>query len=374
MAAPDEILEDLFAEAEKALDKPSVKDAEILERIEYVCRCTSNRACVRLLMACMLAKLSQPNSDPRQPYTEIGEEQCFSGRTYDERYITHFINKYRLPRNSTTAFLTPALRNIARPLTTEVELVGRPRAVYSTTLKLLDDVAQDEVAARSVLFDVLRILVRIRNEKKSRINELIEGSELSEDGLPLSAEQIVTLIEQHLKCPNASRLPVLVVAATYEAAREKIGERVLPLKPHTAADEQAGSIGDVEVCLINDDRVVTCYEMKLRRVTVDDIDRAIQKIVSRRPHIDNCVFITIDEIELSVAKYATGVYERTGGTEVVVLDCIGFLRHFLHFFHRLRHAFFEVYQRLLLAEPESAVRQSLKEAFFVPRCAAESKS
>ncbi|MEW6200568.1 MAG: hypothetical protein AB1546_01220, partial [bacterium] len=61
-------------------------------------------------MSCMLAKIEKPEVDPRKPYTEINSPDCFSGRTYDERYLTNFISKHRLPCNSTTAFLTPALR------------------------------------------------------------------------------------------------------------------------------------------------------------------------------------------------------------------------------------------------------------------------
>ena len=33
------------------------------------------------------------------------------------------------------------------------------------------------------------------------------------------------------------------------------------LRPHNAADEQTGALGDIEICLIDDD-VVTIYEMK----------------------------------------------------------------------------------------------------------------
>ena len=62
-------------------------------------------------MSCMLAKIHSPVVDPREPYTEIGSETCFSGRTYDEQYITTFIPKYNLPCNNTTAYLTPAFRN-----------------------------------------------------------------------------------------------------------------------------------------------------------------------------------------------------------------------------------------------------------------------
>ncbi|HXZ05551.1 MAG TPA: hypothetical protein VEH81_11995 [Ktedonobacteraceae bacterium] len=109
--------------------------------------------------------------------------------------------------------------------------------------------------------------------------------------------------------------------------------------------------------------------MKTRRVTQNDIDRALQKINYK---IDNYIFITTEDISEQVHDYAASIYERTGGIEVVILDCIGFLRHFLHLFHRLRMLFLEAYQELLLKEPESAVSQPLKEAFLALRQAAES--
>ncbi len=372
MASPDEILKELLEQAENSLDSPAVENPEVRERLEYVCRCLGNREGVRLLMACMLAKVDRPEVDPRQPYTEIGGNVCFSGRTYDERYLTRFIYENQLPCNSTTAFLTPALRNMKRPLTPDVVLVGRPPLVYVYTLQLLDDVANGKAEARDILADAIRLLVQLRNEKHARMAELLAGIQSSKDSLPLSSEAIVKLVEQHLNCPHSSRLPVLVVAAAYMAAGEKIGEQVLPLEGHNAADKQTGAIGDVQVCLVNDDRVATCYEMKLKRVTVDDIDRAVQKLMCKNRHVDNYVFITTDAIEDTVLQYAATMYERTGGTEIVVLNCIGFLRHFLHFFHRLRLEFLESYQSLLLMEPDSSVRQPLKEAFLALRQAAES--
>ena len=80
---------------------------------------------VRLLMACMLAKVHRPEIDPRKPYTKIGSKDCFSGRSYDEQFIGGFITKHNLPCNSTTAFLTPTLRNMDQTLTIKVVLVGR---------------------------------------------------------------------------------------------------------------------------------------------------------------------------------------------------------------------------------------------------------
>jgi hypothetical protein len=371
MSNPIEILDKLLETAATDLSKHAVRDKEIRGRIEYVCGQLSNRACTRLLMACLLAKLDRPEIDPRKPYTEIGDTDSFSGRTYDEKYITHFVNVNRLPLNPTTAFLTPAFRNLDRPLTTDLDLIGRPPQLYRHTMQLLDDVHAGRVTAKAVLTDIIRTLLIMRDEKLGRISTLLIGLRHAEDTRPLSSEEIVTLIEQHLKCKNSSRLPVLIVAAVYQTVSFRIGEYVLPLESHNAADEQTGALGDIEVCIQNDDHVVTAYEMKTRKVTIDDIDRALEKIASADYRIHNYIFIATDVIEPQVVEYAKETYERTGGTEIAILDCIGFLRHFLHFFHRSRTEFLNTYQELVLHEPDSAVSQSLKEAFLALRQVAE---
>jgi DNA adenine methylase len=112
-------------------------------------------------------------------------------------------------------------------------------------------------------------------------------------------------------------------------------------------------------------------EMKRKRVTRDDLDRALQKIIDRYPAIDNYIFITTEAIDLEVQDYARSLYQTTGGIEFVILDCINFTRHFLHLFHRLKSNFLETYQELILAEPQSAVSQPVKEAFLAMGQAAE---
>ena len=83
-------------------------------------------------------------------------------------------------------------------------------------------------------------------------------------------------------------------------------------------------------------------------------------------------FITTDGIDDQVREHAAGMYDQANGTEIAILDCIGFVRHFLHLFHRHRTKFLVAYQALVLAEPDSAVNQPLKEAFLTLRQAAES--
>ena len=147
---------------------------------------------------------------------------------------------------------------------------------------------------------------------------------------------------------------------------------MFPLEAHTAADERTGAVGDVEIALSGDDQVVTVYEMKMKRVTREDIDRALHKVKNVGARVDNYIFITTDEIDERAAEYAVNLYRETGGIEFAILDCLGFLRHFLHLFHRLRIDFLDAYQELLLHEPDSAVREALKEAFLALRRAAES--
>lgn len=368
---PEQILQDIQQRAEAALNTTVISNPAIQERVDYVCRCTGNRAGVRLLMACLLAKLVRPEVDPRKPYTEIGGTDCFSGRYFDETYITRFINEHRLPVNPTTAFLTPTLRNINHPLTTDRELVGRPRALYKKTLELLEDVAEQRITADQVFVETVRMLMQLRDEKLARMESLLKALERTEGALPLSSEAIVNLISQHLACKNASRLPVLVVAAAYEAAGRQLAESMLPLNAHNAADLQTGSLGDIEICLIGDNSAITVYEMKMKRVTREDIDAAVTKIARAPRKIDNYLFITTDVIDPIVSDYAKTFYEQIG-TEFAILDCISFLRHFLHLFHRIRTEYLNAYQTLVLNEPDSAVSQTLKEAFLALRQAAES--
>lgn len=110
----------------------------------------------------------------------------------------------------------------------------------------------------------------------------------------------------------------------------------------------------------------------MKRVTIDDIDAAVTKIAKAPKRINNYLFVTTDKIDPDVSEYAAKFYEETGGIEIAILDCIGFLRHFLHLFHRVRVDYLNAYQKLVLDEPNSAVSQSLKEAFLALRQSAES--
>ena len=208
--------------------------------------------------------------------------------------------------------------------------------------------------------------------RTARIKTLLSGVNRVPGALPLSTDDTVNLIEQHRRCKGSSRLPFLIVAAVYKAAKAELDGRVLKLAARNAANGQASALREIQIRLVGDDKAVTLCEMKNKAVQRGDIDRALQKIAAQGKHVQNYIFITTETVADEIREYARSKYDETGGVEIAILDGIGFLRHFLHLFHRLRKDFLNQYQVLILREPDSAVSQALKEAFLALRQAAES--
>src|SRR5690606_15605610 len=109
---------------------------------------------------------------------------CFSGRSLDEEYLTGFIAKHKLPCNSTTAFLTPALRNLDRPLLAESAAIGRPPQLYRDSFSILKAVAEGQVSATDVLLDMVRLLFVVKQEQEQRMESLLSGLQRSQEALP----------------------------------------------------------------------------------------------------------------------------------------------------------------------------------------------
>jgi len=368
-----EILEKAYRSAE-GRKKSFLANLELAGRVANVALCPQTRAGARFLIAATLAKVEKPMIDIRKPfiqaYAEAEKANAYAGRGYDEQHVFDFINRHKLPCSATTAFLTPAFRTKNIVLDLNQKLRGRPPELYESILEILDAIESKKVSASDVLRELIRLLIIERDDRKARLDTLKEGLRAESDDLALSCEETIHLIEQHLSLKHTARLPVLVVAAAYTAASQRLGEKVLRLKAHTAADSQTGSLGDLEITLLNDENVVTTYEMKDKPVTAGDIDIAINKIADGM-HVQNYIFITTAPIDPTVLQYAAQQYRELGGVEIAVLDCIGFLRHFLHLFHRLRTEYLDAYQELVLAQAESAVNQALKEAFLALRKAAQ---
>ena len=160
--------------AEKS-DNSFVNDEEIYEKVKTVCNNIRIKAPIRFLLSCCAAKIDNPKVDIRKPYTEISEEDSFSGRSYDEKYIQEIIEEFDLPCNSTTAYLTPAFRNRNTIMMPDTELVGRNPELYKTTLELLNLVYNETIKPEQLFKEILHQLFIIRNQNANRIEQLIKS-------------------------------------------------------------------------------------------------------------------------------------------------------------------------------------------------------
>ncbi|MCU0448936.1 MAG: hypothetical protein MUC97_03695 [Bernardetiaceae bacterium] len=169
MPTPAERLEAFYSNALNKISVPFVSNKKLQEKIEFLCRCNANKAPIRFTLSCLLAKIDRPTVDIRKPYTEIEGEGSYSGRYYDEAFVQALVHKYKLPCNPTTAYLTPAFRNIDRTLTPALVFVGRPREIYQYTLEIIDTVYSEQDMAENVLQEFLRFLLIIKQENESRM-------------------------------------------------------------------------------------------------------------------------------------------------------------------------------------------------------------
>lgn len=371
MATPDEILDIAFATVSRNTNVGYISSPNQQHRIVYICRCLSNRAVVRALIACVLAKIHRPEVDIRKPYTAIGGDDCFAGRPYDENYVSRFVEEHELPCNPTTGFLTPALRNHDETLFRQTSLVGRPRQLYEYFLAVLDDVANERLPPEGLLNEIVRQLIVLRDEQNLRLSALLESLKSSEATL-LPVESIVNIVQSHLRQPYSSRLPVLAILAVYRTIESKLNERIVPLHAHNAADSQTKALGDIEVAVKESDDVITVYEMKTKEITREDISLALRKLAENQRSVSQYLFITTKPINESVVSHIHNINEQHYGVEFAALDCMAFVRYFLHLFYQERISFLNTYQDLVLGEPESGVSHPLKEVFLTLRQAAES--
>ncbi len=364
----DKLLEEAYKSVCKTPSRLFVSNEQIRSKVLSVCKCERNKAPIRYILSALLAKCSDPKIDTRQPYPKLGEKS-FPGRTIDESHVQSLVHKYQLPCNDTTAFLTPAFRTIETAIKKSTFEKCRPVYVYNDMMDILDYVEEHPLTAYNILCQMLAALVQVKQETETRMSQLMESLSANKEHI-LSSEEITKLLKQHLDCKGSSRLPVLMVAAAYQAVSHLTKETNRSLLAHNAADSQTGATGDIEITLQSDDCTVTCYEMKKKKVAKDDIYVCVEKMSKLRQKPDNYIFITTELIDEDVKELAASFYGKLG-VEIAVLDCLGFINHFLHFFHRYRTDFLNHYQQLVLDEPTSAVSQPLKEAFLSLRRVAE---
>jgi hypothetical protein len=168
---------------------------------------------------------------------------------------------------------------------------------------------------------------------------------MARDEWPVSAADIVRFGEQVITFRNA-RLRALLVSAVLEAMSARPESANGRLVFVTESGERGRDVYDV-----------------VAAVTLTEVEGALDAILPLPSQPDNYIFVTTEPVEPEVSVLVETLYDETW-IEFAILDCIGFLRHFLHLFHRHRIVFLDAYQDLVLAQPDSAVSHELKKIFL----------
>jgi hypothetical protein len=74
---PLNILENIYKDANENLSESVVSHAMTKDYVEAICRCNANKAPIRFLMSCLLAKIDNQNIDIRKPYKEIRNDDTY---------------------------------------------------------------------------------------------------------------------------------------------------------------------------------------------------------------------------------------------------------------------------------------------------------
>ena len=100
---PEQILQDIYDRAAATLEESVVTDKTTRERVDYVCRCMSNRAGVRLLMSCLwgnwiIRKLTRANPTPRLAGLTVFRAGLTTSTTLPDLSVSIVCRAIRRPR------------------------------------------------------------------------------------------------------------------------------------------------------------------------------------------------------------------------------------------------------------------------------------
>jgi len=206
-----------------------------------------HKAIVAVLATLLTKKVEDPKQDIRYHRTEL--EGGFAARSYDTRYVTPFIKekfgtKFAMKESG---WLT---RSFEKPEPYLLNYAGkiRPKELKNTFLYIIDDVQREGSAevAEKYLTGLFILLLRRKKELDTLATKKVRIT--IDKKVPLKL--ILECLNEHLRGPTPSRLPVIAVYSAYKVLLEEVtrykGKKLKPLRTHVSPDQYAG-LGDVEV-------------------------------------------------------------------------------------------------------------------------------
>ena len=293
MDNPFEILDKAYRNAKSQLNPLELSDIQRNWIHIIIKNAESQKGVLTVLITSLVKKIETPSQDVRYHKKEL--VNGYSGRGFDTKYITPFINKkfQRYAMKGGSGWLTRSLEQ-AHPYTLEYPGRIQNLPVKDAFLGILNDIEENKANPEKYLIAVLAGLIKVM--ERSHIRASLFESENNKDYKVQQAERItidkiLQILIRHFSLgygvSGASRLPVLAVYSVYEMLMEierYKGKSLLPLKSHTTSDTKSGGIGDIEVLDENGDffeAVEIKHEIPITTTLVQD---AYQKFESTPVH------------------------------------------------------------------------------------------
>jgi len=222
---------------------------------EIITYSESAKGVLTVILTSLVYKALNPSQDIRNHQDSI--PGGYSGRSFDNKYITPFLKQCKFPAMAESGWLT---RSLEQKIPYDLNYTGaiNPANLKISFLQILNNVEND-ADVKLYLNYILQGLILKRNKQ---VIDLAKPTTL-----PINT--ILEILEQHFtakyKAEGASRLPVLAFYAIYccliKETKRFDSKTLLPIESHTSADTRSGRIGDIEV-IDENNRAFEALEIK----------------------------------------------------------------------------------------------------------------
>ena len=330
------------------------------ERLNAIVDCAGDgsggKGVLAVVATLLLKKFVSPKQDIRMHRADL--PGGFSGRGLDEKVTTPFLKENNFPAmRSGSGWLT---RSLANPAPFDLNYPGKikPAWLKAAFLGVVDEAQSGRADAEGALAFLLARLVVQRDANT--------GISLGRP-VNLTVAETVARLTAHFQRPHSARLPTLAIHAVYQRLTAEMrrydGCVLLPLNPHTAADEKVGALGDVQV---NDadglpmEAVEIKHNIPLTAALVRDCRAKFQTTLVRTFYLLSTSDKIVDAAEI---KAEIGNIRDNHGCQMIVNGIAPTLKYYLRLL-KDTGAFVNAYVTHLEKDP--AVNYALKKAWDQP--------
>ena len=199
------------------------------------------RAVLTVIITSITFKAIHPEQDIRNHQASI--TGGYSGRTFDSKYITPFMKKYKFPSMAESGWLTRALEQKV-PYDKNYSGAITPKGLKPVFLDVLNNI-EAGADCKNYLSYLFQGLIIKRNKQNIDLAK----------PTTLAINSILDLLDKHFNgaynAEGASRLPVLAIYAAYQCLINETKrfekKELLPIESHSSSDKSSGRIGDIDI-------------------------------------------------------------------------------------------------------------------------------